>query len=101
MTLYDAARIGDCARVTALLAAGVSVESVTNGRRPLQIAVFHNQIEVVTALLAAGADPNSRDCDNWYPLHYAAHLGYNVVTAALLASGAVVNSVGGKGWHPL
>lgn len=54
-------------------------------------------------LLEAGADPNSRDLNEWMPLHWAAeHSDSPAIVAALLEAGADPNARGGDdGMTPL
>ena len=47
---------GDVAIVEMLLAAGASVDHANNGDTPLYVAAFRGHLDVVRALLNAGAD---------------------------------------------
>ena len=54
--LHLAAEAGSAPIITALLAAGLGVDSLTaNGSTPLMVAAQHNRAAAVTALLRAGA----------------------------------------------
>jgi len=50
---------------------------------------MHDQLEIVTALLQHGADPNAYDVDSWTPLMYAQSLE---CVELLLAGGAEIGS---------
>jgi ankyrin repeat protein len=56
--------------------------------RPLHAAAAAPSPEAVTALLAAGADPNVRQNGGFTPLHAAAHRDEVEIARALLAHGA-------------
>ena len=60
-----------------------------NGLTPLHDAALYNPIvAVITALLAAGADPKARDNVGHTPLHNAAKRNLDRVVLALLDAGA-------------
>lgn len=60
--LHEAARLGDVAKVKALLAKGADVNARNRfGATPLWFAAYKNRTEVVQVLLAAKADPNLAD----------------------------------------
>ena len=74
-------------------------EAVPRGGYPiqwtvLQIAAMDNELEVVKALLEAGADPNAKSSDNTdrTALHYAVEFGHPEVVKALIAAGADPNA---------
>lgn len=56
---------------------------------------------VVQNLLAAGADPNTRDFQGYRPLHRAAQGGHHAATTILLAHGADPNAANNWGETPL
>ena len=55
---------------------------------PLHDAAFKGHAAVVSALLAAGADPNARNSNGFTPLRVAATLGHAAIVSALRAAGA-------------
>jgi ankyrin repeat protein len=91
--LILAAGGGDLPAVNALLAAGVDA----NGKRrfvgdtALEDACLNSHLEVVKALLAAGANPNAKP-DGYTPLIMATRTGNLAVIRALLAAKADVDS---------
>ncbi|CAL9144687.1 unnamed protein product [Musa hybrid cultivar] len=59
------------------------------GLTPLHIATWRNHVPIVKRLLAAGADPDSRDGESgWSSLHRALHFGHLAVASVLLQAGA-------------
>jgi hypothetical protein len=58
------------------------------GDAPLKIAVVRDDVQIVTDLLNAGADPNIVGEDNATPLHHAASHGHCEIIRLLLAHGA-------------
>jgi ankyrin repeat protein len=61
--IHDAARKGDAKKVQALLQVDPKLvnEKDSLGDTPLHVAALHGQIEVVQALIAAGADVNAKN----------------------------------------
>ena len=59
----------------------------SKGETPLHTAVIKGDVEGVTRLLKAGADPNTRDHAGWTPLHEAR--GRLVLAGLLLEAGAL------------
>jgi uncharacterized protein len=80
------------ARVAALLLSrGAAVAAVADN--PMRIQALHaaaagRHLEIATALLAAGADPNARQRGGYTPLMAAAGNGDTALAHALLAAGA-------------
>lgn len=82
--------------VNTILSACIGVEAKTtcldkadiHGNTALHIAAEVGEIEVVAALLAAGADPDATDHEGWTPLYFAAYKGHLEVVLALLEYGA-------------
>ena len=68
-----------------------------DGSTPLQWAAHWNDLEVVKALLAAGAKPNSASRYGVTPLHEAAIIGSAPIINALLRAGAQANTAYGEG----
>jgi ankyrin repeat protein len=75
---------------------------ISVGNMPLHIAANKNNVEAVTALLAAGAGPDDIASKGLSAIHSAAYLGFLGVATALIAAGADVNRVeDGDGASPL
>jgi ankyrin repeat protein len=64
------------------------------------MAVRNNQIQVVEALLAAGADVNARNGNLWTPLHDAANDGNLRMIEILLKFHADINAKEATGSTP-
>ena len=88
--IHDAARIGSGKEVTAILTTQPGARDVrtAQGSTPLHLAATNPDISALTALLAAGADPNARDGDGVTPLHMAAYAQNARHARLLLAAGA-------------
>jgi ankyrin repeat protein len=74
-----------------LLERGAKVHAISlNAMRntPLHAAVARNQADVVTLLIAKGADVNAKQQGGWSPLHAAASNGREDLVRTLLAHGA-------------
>lgn len=96
-TITIAAALGDEPRVRELLRrdAALANHQESGGKRPLSAAAERGRLEIVDALLAAGADPNlpeGPNCPRGYALWAAAHLGHREVAERLLAAGADPNA---------
>ncbi len=84
-----------------LLDAGANADAEPgNGMTPLFAAVLARNAEIVSALLARGADPNAPSL-GWSPLHLAAGYGRVDIVQLLLAAGAAPNVQTGQGDTPL
>lgn len=74
------------------------------GVTPLHLAVAHQQpeksLQMATALLLSGADPNVQQHGGWTPLHEAAALGRAKILVLLLDHGANPNAVTADGKTP-
>ncbi|CAL1139465.1 unnamed protein product [Cladocopium goreaui] len=78
-----------------------SLEQVnTDGMGPLHLAAAKGHLEVVEALLAAGASVEAKDGNGSGPLHFAAFKGHLEVVEALLAAGASVEAKNDNGCGP-
>ena len=88
--IHDAARIGSGKEVTAILTTqpGARDFRTAQGSTPLHLAATNPDISALTALLAAGADPNARDGDGATPLHMAAYTQNARHAQLLLEAGA-------------
>ena len=64
-------------------------------------AIWADDIALVKALLAAGADPHARSDSDWTPLHSAASADKVEAIKALLAAGGDVNAVAKNSATPL
>jgi excisionase family DNA binding protein len=67
----------------------------------LQRAVDSGDVPGINALIAAGADVNTRTEDGWTPLMLATIKGHTEIVVALLKQGADVNARNKKGWTAL
>ncbi|WP_353273625.1 ankyrin repeat domain-containing protein [Wolbachia endosymbiont (group A) of Agelastica alni] len=65
------------------------------------MAAKHGDIEIVNALIKAGANVNAENKDKWTPLHFAAAWGHKDVLEVLLTAGANVNAENKNKWTPL
>lgn len=101
--LYTAAQAGDTLKVKSLLSDGADVHRQTTlrGDTALSASAERGHDKVVTLLLQAGADPNSRNKSSWRPLHFAARNGHAGTVRILLASGANPNASQEEGGTPL
>jgi len=79
---------------------GVNTPDV-DGSTPLQWAAHWNDLEMVKALLAAGAKPTVANRYGVTPLHEAATIGSASVVSALLRAGAKPDATYGEGETPL
>lgn len=70
------------------------------GETPLKIAVVRDDVQTVTDLLEAGADPNLPSEDEQTPLHHAASHGHLEIIRLLLAHGALTTPVDIYGFTP-
>ena len=90
--LHAAARTGDAAAITELLAAKPDINARDeHARTPLHLAAWAGQTPAMEALVAAGADVALGAVDNMTALHFAAKKGADCV-AVLLAGGAPLDA---------
>ncbi|OGU76818.1 MAG: hypothetical protein A2V93_00670 [Ignavibacteria bacterium RBG_16_34_14] len=95
---------GDKAIVDLFLAAGMSpnLKKSDYTEEPiLNIAAAYNHAEIVTLLLAKGADVNAKSKKGISALTIAARSGRTEIVTLLLAKGADVNANDNKGWTAL
>ncbi len=97
--LYFASQLGREEVVIYLLSLGARPDSATVFGTALGIAARNNHIGIVTALLAAGADPDLPGGENsMTPFHHAAQRGAMESARLLLHHGANLNAVDRWGW---
>ncbi len=100
-----AARTGDRAALSALIAAGTDPNTPDGPRgfRPIASAARLGQIDAMAILLAAGADPNLRDAggNRWVPLMHAVHKHQTSSVVFLLERGALADGPAGLRVTPL
>jgi cytohesin len=76
--------------MAALLEAGAYLHAKNAiARTALHVAAWNGHAEAVTALLAAGLDPNAQDSEGATPAHYAEDEGHEVIANLLREHGAV------------
>lgn len=99
----DAAMSGEFDRMRSLLADGADVNAAQgDGTTALHWVAFHDDLEMVTAVLAAGADVSATTrVGAITPLAMAAANGNAAMIDALVAAGADVNRVTATGQTPL
>jgi ankyrin repeat protein len=100
--IHDAARIRSGKDVTAILTTQPGARDVrtAQGSTPLHLAATNPDISALTALLAAGADPNARDDDGATSLHMAAYTQNARHARLLLEAGADPNAKTNAGRDP-
>ncbi|MFD9729311.1 ankyrin repeat domain-containing protein [Streptomyces sp. NPDC059072] len=91
--IFDLARQGEAAQLTAYLEAGVPA-NLTNDRGDtlVMLAAYHGHAETVTTLLARGAEADRANDRGQTPLAGAVFKGEEDVIRALLAGGADPNA---------
>ncbi|MGH4025714.1 MAG: ankyrin repeat domain-containing protein [Pseudonocardiaceae bacterium] len=87
--LFEMARAGDTATLTAYLDAGVPANlSNDKGDSLVMLAAYHGHAATVVALLARGADPNRPNDRGQTPIAGAVFKSEDEVVRALLHGGA-------------
>ena len=86
-----AAFFGQSASATTLIAAGADVNAAA--RNPLKVTALHaavagRRLDIVAAVLAAGADANAQQQAGFRPIHEAANQSNTLLAELLLAHGA-------------
>ena len=104
--MIKAAKKGDVAAVKQLLKANKDLTNAkdTDDSTPLHCAAWKGHVEVVKALLDAGADINAKSRNDHYgdtPLHAASHGNQKEVVKVLIERGANLNSKNTIGRTPL
>ncbi len=99
--LGDAVSAGDLAGVKALIAAGTDVNKGDMFGAPLHLAVARGNVDIVTALLDAGANIEAGGTGGAHPLHLAALANRPAVAKLLIARGAELESRDSNGMTPL
>ncbi|MCX5645766.1 MAG: ankyrin repeat domain-containing protein [Phycisphaerae bacterium] len=104
--LYTAAASGDGRMAQLLIDAGADIKDKGSRGRPLLHTAVSSlnsfvRSDVVTPLIAAGANVNALALSNFTALHYAARDGHVRAAELLLAHGADVNARTASGQTPL
>lgn len=85
-----------------LVSKGAKINTIHNGRSPIQVACGKSSIEIINYLLDNGADIFvGLDSDIGSPLHWAVGEHRLDVTRMLLDRGSDINAVNGKKITPL
>ena len=95
LPMVVACKSGDADTLRAVLAAGGDPETLDgSGWTPImQVCQKGDHVEMVSLLLAAGADPNRRIRCGSTGLHFSANMGRVECTALLLSAGASVHAI--------
>ena len=104
--IIKAAKSGDTAKVSALLAADATLIDARDkdGSTPLHCATWKGHEPVVVLLLQAGADVNAQNQNEHWgstPLHAAAHANQTAIAQLLIDHGAEVNAKDLAGQTPM
>jgi ankyrin repeat protein len=84
-----------------LLDAYAKIDQLVNGYTPLYAAARNGHLEIVQALLKAGASVNKANHLGETPLYIAAENGHVKIVRTLIEAGADVNVPDNKGLTPL
>jgi len=76
-------------------------ETDDDGTTPLIIASYQGRIEMVEALITAGADKDKSDNDGYTPIFWASYNGHLEVVQALIAAGADKDKSDNDGYTPI
>lgn len=103
VSLHEAAMQGDLEAVRQHIKVGsdLNERDPMSGATPLIIATVFGQIEVLKALIEAGADVNSRNNEGSTSLITAAVFNQIGVSKVLIEAGADVNAINNEGSTPL
>ena len=104
--LSDAVLQNDLEKTKKLIKLGADVQvlddrSNPNGRYPLNWAAWQNNVDIINALLDAGADVSKANLSGFTPLHHAIENGSKEAAALLIKRGANLNAVNRGGMTPL
>ena len=104
--IIKAAKAGEVATVKRLVEGDRSLLYArdTDQSTPLHCAAWKGHVEVVTLLLALGADVNAQNTNEHWgntPLHAAAHGNQSAVAEILITNGANLEAEYGPGRTPL
>lgn len=99
--LYRAALDGDLETVSDLLAAGADPNAATEEGLALGAAAAWDRVEVIGALLAAGAAADGKEEGGWHPLLWACANGNADAARVLIEAGAGVDEPNDDGDTPL
>jgi ankyrin repeat protein len=100
--LFDAINASDAVALKAAIAAGTDVNRAGLSGSALHLAVGIGDLEIVEALIAAGANLEvAGDPSDAHPLHIAAQVDESEIAGALIDHGAKVDALDGKGRTPL
>lgn len=99
--LYRAALNGDLETVSELLTGGADPNAVTEEGLALGAAAAWDRVDVIGALLAAGAAVDAKEEGGWHPLLWAAANGNADAAQALVEAGAGVDEPNEDGDTPL
>jgi ankyrin repeat protein len=103
VALHEAAMQGNLEAIRQHIEAGSDLDErdPMGGASPLAIATVFGQIEVLKALIKAGADVNARNNEGSTPLIIATVFDQIEVSRALIEAGADVNARNNEGSTPL
>ena len=104
LDVFEAAAVGDAARVQERLDGGADVNAVSpDGFSPLGLAAFFGRTEVARLALERGANVNavSANAMQVRPLHSAVAGNHETLARELVAAGADVNAEQQDGFTPL
>lgn len=99
--LSDSVSANDLAQVNTLLASGADVNEPSRFGTPLHIASELGAVDVMAALIAAGADIEAEGRGGAHPLHLAAKKNQSAAVKLLIEHGAEVDSRDSFGFTPL
>jgi ankyrin repeat protein len=86
--LWIAAKSGDMSGLQDALAGNVDVNALdADGQTALILAIQHNHVEIVRALLAHGANPNTANSRGFTPLRAARARNNLAILTALESNG--------------